>query len=69
MKKFYTHLVKIDSHNLFNDPLEFDSYEHHDNIGRTISWHDYDVVKDQLAYRILFNNDVIMCLEKMKIKS
>ncbi len=61
--KYYCILVKVDD-DFFVDTTIFGDHEITDNIKRKIAWYDYDECKDNLAFRLLKNQNLTDFLEK-----
>lgn len=61
--KYFMILVKVDD-NFCLDTKLFGELEITDNIKRTIDWHDYDSVKDTLAYRLSKNSEFMKYIEQ-----
>jgi hypothetical protein len=60
--KYYSVLIKVDAA-FFPDGRIFGDLEITDNIKRTINWYKYSDIKNNLAYRILNNTELIEHLD------
>jgi ADP-ribose pyrophosphatase YjhB (NUDIX family) len=60
----YFGLVVCVNDDFFPDTSVFGTFENADRIHRTIKWYDYTEIKQNLAYRILFNNELIAFLDE-----
>ena len=49
---------------MFNDCSVFGDFEETDNIKRGIGWYDFNEVKDKMAYRMVYNDELMQFLEK-----
>src|SRR5262249_513999 len=62
--KYYSFAIKI-TNGSYNDTNIFGDMEIHDNIKRTINWYTYKEVKDNLAYRMRNNAELINFLNNL----
>jgi 8-oxo-dGTP pyrophosphatase MutT (NUDIX family) len=56
--KYYLILIKVNDQFYPNTEV-FGDLEEHDQILRTISWYNFDDIKDQLAFRLLYNSQLM----------
>lgn len=56
--KYYFMLIEVDNKFATNTQI-YGNIEFHDNIKRTISWYNYKEVKNNIAYRLLYCNELI----------
>lgn len=62
--KYYLWLIKIDN-NQFQDTTVFGNIEFSDNIERNINWYDFDEIKNNLALRLLNNEELMKYLSSV----
>jgi ADP-ribose pyrophosphatase YjhB (NUDIX family) len=64
VSKYYVVVSQVDN-DFYPDTNIFGNFEETDKINRTISWFDYDIIKDELAFRLLNNYDLINYLDEI----
>lgn len=62
--KYLVKLIKVDSTFCNNSDI-FGNIELHDSISRTISWYNYNYVKDDLAFRLCNNESLMQYLNSL----
>lgn len=63
--KYYVVVSQVNEH-FYPDTTVFGDFETTDKINRVIKWFDYDQVKPNLAFRLLYNSELIGYLDSIK---
>lgn len=62
--KYYFKLIRV-CDDMFKDTTVFGDTEHHDNIKRTINWYKYEIVKNNLAFRLFYCDELTTYLNSL----
>lgn len=66
--KYHLWLIKVNN-NEFQDTNIFGNIEYSDNIERIIDWYDFDEIKNNLAFRLLNNAQLMNYLTSLSLQS